>query len=82
MVFVSRRYKQMAYKINNPDDIIVARAGALHEKLTELVTNIQAELKAGNFVIDNIDPAFFAANILTSILHSGDGRIHSTSLTR
>jgi len=72
----------MAYEMQNPDDIIVARAGALHEKLTKLVQHIQKQLKEGTLAIEDKDPEYVAANILFNLLHTGDGRIHTTSLTR
>jgi hypothetical protein len=72
----------MAYVIHDPDNIVVARKGALHEQLTKLVAQVQTEIKDGTNDLVNIDPAYLAYNILERMLHSGDGRIHDSALTR
>jgi hypothetical protein len=72
-------------KIHDPDNIVVARKGALHEKLTEFFTLLQGEIRNGSLDAEKFlgfDPTFLAANLLTSITHSGDGRISDQSLTR
>lgn len=72
-------------KISNEDNVVVARKGALHEKLTEFFVNLQKEMGSGSLPVEKLvsmDASFLAANLLSSILHSGDGRISDQSLTR
>jgi hypothetical protein len=70
------------YTITDPDNIIVARKGAIHEKLTDVVKSILQQIASDTLKIDEKDPAYVAANILHHLLHSGDGRISDQSLTR
>jgi hypothetical protein len=72
------------FVLPNPDEIIVATKGALHEHLTELAKAIVSELDQGTFRLDiaRKDPAYFASNILARLVHSGDGRIRLMDLKR
>lgn len=68
--------------IIDADSIVLARKGALHEKLTDIFTQLKAELANGSLDLNTIAPAFLAANLLNRMLHTGDARIHETTLTR
>jgi hypothetical protein len=75
----------MAHKIHDADNIVTARKGALHEKLTEFFKNLQMEITSGGLTAERLaelDASFLAANLLTAICRSGDGRISDQSLTR
>lgn len=77
--------KETTMAIHDADNIITARKGAVHEKLTDWLAQLQAELLAGSISLKKLsemDPSQLASNLLDRVTRSGDGRISDQSLTK
>jgi hypothetical protein len=71
----------MAYKLSDPENTIVANKGALHEKLSGFIQQLQDELAEGAFDLLKYDADYLAGSLLSSIARSGDRRIADLNLT-
>ena len=71
----------MAYKLSDPENTIVASKGALHEKLSGFIRQLQDELAEGAFDLLKYDADYLAGSLLSSIARSGDRRIADLNLT-